>query len=462
MDGDRRWFDDPGTGSYVERTLHWYRSTLAHNAPIIDGHSQPRVNGALDAFHDDGDVGWIVAHAAFAPDLVVHRTLVVLEDYLVDALEWTSSREHQIMLPMHGVKPDGESATEPEVVLGSDDAEDGFGFLDDVARVVGPSTRHVRLLATQSGDARLSGWAFWEGEADLWTATAPAPPNSTGRRPLAVLRQTSASGAFLSVWSWRGSVVGANRIGHTLVVQRKDGTAHRHTADRKAWTIEGHRSTPTVLLREYADPVATRMLASEGAGPSRLHANAPTHPLPATFDLGAQSYRRSELTWAEAGEPRATITIAASDSRTIVLEIEMHTSPRHFIPVATENPFDNEPASINGDSVQLYALAEERSTGILLVPGPDGVDARPIEGWLGTTFVTAEWRPTETGYRLTARLDLGRAATEVCLDVIVNETTSDRERRRGQLVLSGGAGEFVYLRGDRHDPARLLRFMLPQ
>jgi hypothetical protein len=32
----------------------------------------------------------------------------------------------------------------------------------------------------------------------------------------------------------------------------------------------------------------------------------------------------------------------------------------------------------------------------------------------------------------------------------------DRERRRGQLVLSGGANEFVYLRGDRQDLDKLL------
>jgi hypothetical protein len=49
---------------------------------------------------------------------------------------------------------------------------------------------------------------------------------------------------------------------------------------------------------------------------------------------------------------------------------------------------------------------------------------------------------------------------EVAADVIVNETVAERVRRRGQLVLSGAAGEFVYLRGDRHECARLLRFSL--
>jgi hypothetical protein len=48
----------------------------------------------------------------------------------------------------------------------------------------------------------------------------------------------------------------------------------------------------------------------------------------------------------------------------------------------------------------------------------------------------------------------------VSLDVLVNETAPGRERRRGQLVLSGAHGEFVYLRGDRHDRNRLLPFMI--
>src|SRR2546422_3130628 len=35
------WLPDFGTGSYVSRDLFWYRSTLAHNAPRLDGVSQP-------------------------------------------------------------------------------------------------------------------------------------------------------------------------------------------------------------------------------------------------------------------------------------------------------------------------------------------------------------------------------------------------------------------------------------
>jgi hypothetical protein len=57
------------------------------------------------------------------------------------------------------------------------------------------------------------------------------------------------------------------------------------------------------------------------------------------------------------------------------------------------------------------------------------------------------------GYRVNIDLD----AQEVsAIDLIVNEMPRGRHRRRGQLVLSGGIGEFVYLRGDRQDDDRLV------
>ena len=67
--------------------------------------------------------------------------------------------------------------------------------------------------------------------------------------------------------------------------------------------------------------------------------------------------------------------------------------------------------------------------------------------------VRATWQ-RDAGW-LDALSDRGRCLrtrAEFALDVVVNETAPGRERRRGQLVLCGAAGEFVYLRGDRHDP----------
>ena len=71
--------------------------------------------------------------------------------------------------------------------------------------------------------------------------------------------------------------------------------------------------------------------------------------------------------------------------------------------------------------------------------------------------VTGTWRPTEFGYDVDLRISPD--GPSLSLDLIVNEKPAGRERRRGQLVLSGG-GEFIYLRGDRHDASRLIPFLI--
>jgi hypothetical protein len=125
-------------------------------------------------------------------------------------------------------------------------------------------------------------------------------------------------------------------------------------------------------------------------------------------------------------------------------------------------PKDNEPAAINGAGVQLYVVSGQRKGGWLLVPvaASRDVGVLAIEGWEKGLTVSAKWQPTESGYAIVAEVALPSGTTETALDVIVNETAPGRERRRGQLVLSGARGEFVYLRGDRHDVARLLRFTI--
>ena len=88
MRGTTRWLDDFGTGSYVDPSLHWYRSTLAHNAPLVDGRSQQRTSGVLDAYEDRGAAGWLAASARIAPNAIARRAIVVMPDYLIDDFVW--------------------------------------------------------------------------------------------------------------------------------------------------------------------------------------------------------------------------------------------------------------------------------------------------------------------------------------------------------------------------------------
>jgi hypothetical protein len=109
---------------------------------------------------------------------------------------------------------------------------------------------------------------------------------------------------------------------------------------------------------------------------------------------------------------------------------------------------------VNSDGVQLFVRTEETNAAWMLVPEGSGerVRIRAIEGWRSMQSISATWASTASGYAMTIELSTCPDA----IDVIVNETPRGRERRRGQLVLSGGGG-FVYLRGDRHDAAALLR-----
>src|SRR6185295_18143594 len=92
-DGDTRWLDDYGTGSYVDPSLHWYRSTLAHNAPFVDGASQRKGDGVLLAYDERGAAGWISAAAEIASGVWAQRAIVVMSEYVIDTLTWRSDRE---------------------------------------------------------------------------------------------------------------------------------------------------------------------------------------------------------------------------------------------------------------------------------------------------------------------------------------------------------------------------------
>ena len=104
--GTDRWLDDVGTGSYVDPSLHWYRSTLAHNAPLVNGRSQERVHGTLVAYEDRGAAGWVRARAdGAAPGVRLERTLVAMPAYVVDELTWRADDDVDVDLPFHA---DGE------------------------------------------------------------------------------------------------------------------------------------------------------------------------------------------------------------------------------------------------------------------------------------------------------------------------------------------------------------------
>jgi hypothetical protein len=117
---------------------------------------------------------------------------------------------------------------------------------------------------------------------------------------------------------------------------------------------------------------------------------------------------------------------------------------------------DNETPDIHSDGLQLY-VQWEGWQGFLLLPDQETarVRIRPVRGTTSDPGrVVAEWEVTPGGYRLGAQFDVGRtirSGERFPVNVVINQMLGGRERRAGQLALSGGNG-WVYLRGDRESP----------
>lgn len=187
--------------------------------------------------------------------------------------------------------------------------------------------------------------------------------------------------------------------------------------------------------------------------------------------LGRAHYVHTEQPWADAGSPAATVQLACTASDFIV-DVYARTGKPVTSPLGSENPLDNERAAVNCDGLQWYmATVQSHAVSTPTTPSQDTpmgwvhagihVPANQLPSERGgyaealveaTVMPNTAWRMMPDGWamRLTwPRADLAlNAKEEMRFELVVNECVADRERRRGQLVLSGGGG-FGYLAGDR-------------
>jgi hypothetical protein len=270
------------------------------------------------------------------------------------------------------------------------------------------------------------------------------------------VRARDRAGRHEFVWSWNDDVVDVE-FGEGIRVSLADGGAHAHRPGPDRWDVDfidaagdAHRVTLAgKVQRQEASP---RDNAAPALGPPlRLVRDGET-----IVSLGAPHYRQSEDTWEDAGRPSAHVSFRARGSA-LTITVTVPRSDVTFAPRNAENPLDNESADVNGDGIQLYAKVGGVVAAWMLVPelGGEHVRVRPITAGRTPSMPPprAIWQRREGGYRVTIDLDTARLSA---VDLIVNEMPRGRQRRRGQLVLSGGGGEFVYLRGDRQDESRLL------
>jgi hypothetical protein len=260
-----------------------------------------------------------------------------------------------------------------------------------------------------------------------------------------------------------------------LFVELHSGERHEHHRQDRLWHIDLHAGG----ARSSIDLAGTRRPPRRETPPPMLRAMVPStvprtvpgrvRPAPLCVQLGELDYRRSEETWVEAGMPTATVTLLATQ-QDLECGVFVQKQPVYFRPRDAADPgLDNEHPDIHSDGVQIYlgSPAWEGEAGWIAVPEPGGdVRLTRVAGMRNDVPLRATWRPTQSGYevRLTIPLAaLGRGPDyPFSAIVVVNDMLPGRQRRRGQLVLGGGAGEFVYLRGDREPASRFLHFVVPR
>jgi hypothetical protein len=465
------WLADPGTGSYTARELFWYRSTLAHNAPRLDAKSQEFGDAACECFEEQGDWAW--ARGRYGS---LSRTVVTGPTYIVDAVELTGREEHVVELPWH-VAGRGDVETKGRWV--ADEIADEF--VTRVERFV-PDQAGPIVLTHAASRARLTVHLAFDGE--LLRAEGPGLPGSRERAPFYVVRVRGRNPRIVTVLESSSapadSRVRAVRASGDKVEVETAAGVDRHRIGSAEWTIEPVEAAPLVLrgARDIIPPFTpllqldppTPVVAAAfrvGAAPpldGTLEGFETAEPLQLALE---DQYRRSEDPY-PGPDDLSALAYAAWDDAALYLAVEVTKPDLSFRPGdAAPLRLDNEPDDIHSDGLQLYVAGGQdegrRAVGYLIIPEQNGRSVRvrttsDTASDVNPGVVRGTWLRTDTGYRVTVAVPWPagvrpHAGARVGFDLIINEMLPGRTRRVGQLVWSGGGG-WVWLRGDRHDPAR--------
>ena len=462
--GGIHWLPDPGTGSYVARDLLWYRSTLAHNAPRSGGDSGSMGDAVCEMFDVQDDWAWVSGRFGD-----VTRTVVSGPSYVVDVVELTGRQERSVELPWHFAGK-GDPRTPGRWVDASLEDE----FVSRVERFVPDAEGAIVLPLTANSQALTAHFVF---DGELLRAEGPGLPGTGTRARFYLVRGQGRNLRFVTVLEASGAeprVRAVRARGESVEVETAEGI-ERHRFTGAAWEIEGPDGATRSLrgAREIAPPFEPLL---ELEGPTRavaaaLRTGAPPPPLDGTlegFDLSEplhlgleDQYRRSEDPYPGSDELSA-VAYTAWDDSALYVAVEVAKPDLCFRPGdAPRLGLDNEPDDIHSDGLQIYLADEAGHVGYLIVPekAGTGIRAAPTTDSAGDGHgVEGGWQPTESGYRVTVKVPWPTGARphvggRIGFDLIINEMLPGRVRRAGQLVWSGGDG-WVWLRGDRQDPAR--------
>ncbi len=445
------WLADPGTGSYVSRDLFWYRSTLAHNAPMLDGASQTSGDARCLAFEDKGDWGWVAAEYGS-----LRRTIVSGPEWVLDLVDLDGTVERDLWLPWH---LDGEVSVETPGHW--EPIEWQHEFVRSAERLIVPGGTDVILSAVQGGRTlrlHLVG-------SEVVRATAPGRPGEP-ERVFYLARTRGTTARLAAVIDLVGSVsevrVGVDRV----AVAQPAGTTTVRLASGSI-TIESPGGGITlggaVSVPPAAKPLmAQRPLRAEGyvilvdAAPA-VDGTLDGFDTSAPLEMGDEGhYFRSEEPYQDPEQFSATAYVN-TDLNQLYLAVVV-TKPDFLVRGADAPPLDldNEQDDIHSEGVQVYYRTSSGEARAYLIRPTEtgGIIARAIPGSPSELVaLSGGSMRTDDGYVLTVALPCdGLSAapdrSTMTFDVCINEMREERVRRAGQLAWGGGGG-WIYLRGDR-------------
>lgn len=463
--GGAHWLPDPGTGTYVEPVLEWYRSALAHNAPRLDGMNVGGEDAWCSAFEANGDLAWCRARAGR-----FERTLIASPGQVLDVLDIDARAGEAVDLPWHfmdmlDVVSAGEWQPSPPA----------HSFVEKPERFVPAAEEPIVVRTTHPGSPAALWSVHWIRGGELLRGMAPGLPGTGAMKPFLMITTEGRPCRWVTALclapAAAGPVPTLSVAGDQIDVASADGVMRYQLSEAGA-TIEraGMRTTLAGLRvqrpkhRPFFEPKAEPPV--EATAPF-IHAPPPLDGTLTGFDTsapleldGEHQYHRSEEPFdPEAFSARAWLN---RDGEALYLAVAIAKSEVVLRPdSAASLELDNEPEDINSDGLQIYYSLGGAVRGTLVLPqeggglyfrhiGPAGEQPSDVRGG---------WTRTDLGYVVTLRLgdeELGVQGTGATMkfDLLINEMQPGRMRRAGQLAWSGGGG-WIYLRGDRHDTAQL-------
>jgi hypothetical protein len=390
----------------------------------------------------------------FGAGTFAERSLVAGPAYVLDVVDVTASSAVELELPIHplaGVRTVDLDGSDTLPAEGTTIRADRF--------CLGERANSPELLLVRR-----------EGEM-IRVGLAPGPPSlefADGPTLAFLVRLARGSGRWVQLYSWEvGALSGASVWGDEIRVALSGGEEHTIRLAADEVVVKGREGVLAKLLRGVEPPPRHDEPPSRAAVPPSLWcpivAEVPEPdewervvPSGAVHTLGAMHYRRSEAPHVESLGAR--VAVFASGMR-LCFAAHVWKPALHFrAPGAPDPKLDNEPADIHSDGIQCY-VGLEGWTGLVAVPDPEPpcVHLRAVAG-SREKAATAAWCPTEDGYSIVVAVDVGwpiEPGQQFSVQLAVNEMYAERERRAGQLALSGGPG-WVYLRGDRESPQSAL------